>query len=67
MTVDEREALKKTFEDGVAIPQTSHGNYIENYANEIYFSLRDSSLSILSVAHELFLLEMYTKKRIEVL
>ena len=56
--------LFKPFENGIKIPSNehiNHGSYIVNYANEIYFAVNDGNYNILSIAHELYLLELITK------
>ena len=61
---EEADALVAKFEDGIKIPDESlvnHGKYLENFANEIYFSAPEGKSLILSLAHELYLLEVITR------
>lgn len=58
---DKKKELISKFDDGIKIPSSDsvyHGNYISNFVNELYFNIRDGNISILSVAHELYLLEL---------
>ena len=57
------EEIKKKFDNGLLYPPEEfvhHGNYINNYASEIYYANRDGKMHVLSIAHELFLLEVLT-------
>lgn len=56
--------LVEKFEDGIKVPEgnlVNHGVYMDNYANEIYFAISEGKASILSLAHELYLLEVITR------
>lgn len=60
----EADSLIKKFEEGIKIPDgylVNHGVYLDNYANEIYFAATEGNLCILSLAHELYLLEVITR------
>lgn len=60
---DKVEMISK-FEKGIKIPNenlVNHGIYIQNYANELRFNVLEGNISILSVAHELYLLEVITQ------
>lgn len=64
ITQDMKERLIEKFDKGIKLPQNSfvnHGTYVDNYANELYFAISEGSINILSVAHELYLLEVITK------
>ncbi len=55
-------ALK--FEKGIRIPDANlvnHGEYLNNFANEIHFAVSEGKMCILSLAHELYLLEVITR------
>ena len=39
----------------------NHGQYLDNFASELYFSISEGNINILSVAHELYLLEVITR------
>lgn len=39
----------------------NHGDYLTNYSNEIYFAVSEGNINILSIAHELYLLEVLTR------
>ena len=57
-------ALVAKFEDGIKLPDgdlVNHGIYLDNYANEIYFATMEGKICILSLAHELYLLEVITR------
>lgn len=61
---DEANVLVAKFEDGIKVPEgnlVNHGVYMDNYANEIYFAISEGKASILSLAHELYLLEVITR------
>lgn len=61
---EEADALIEKFKNGIKIPTgdlINHGTYLDNYANEIYFSISEGKMSILSLANELYLLEVITK------
>ena len=47
-------------EHGIIYPKTNHGEFINNFATELYYLKKENSFSILSLANELFLLEKYT-------
>ena len=60
---DKAEMISK-FEKGIKIPDdnlVNHGIYIQNYANELHFNASEGNISILSIAHELYLLEVITQ------
>lgn len=60
----ENDSDAKKFEQGIILPDekyVNHGDYITNYAHELYFSMFEGKLSILSLAHELYLLEVITR------
>ena len=46
--------------DGIRIPECNHGNYIDNFASELYHTYLEGTYNILSLANTLFLLEIYT-------
>lgn len=61
---EDANALVAKFQDGIKIPEgklVNHGTYLQNYANEIYFAALEGKMSILSLAHELYLLEVITR------
>ena len=52
------------FENGIKVPDgdlVNHGRYLDNFASEIYFGVAEGSINLLSVAHELYLLEVLTR------
>lgn len=56
----------KKLDEGMQIPENqlvNHGDYIENYASELHFAALEGNLNILSIAHELYLLEVYTRTK----
>ena len=56
--------LVAKFDNGIKIPEgdlVNHGMYLDNYANEIYFSTSEGKICVLSLAHELYLLEVITR------
>lgn len=60
----EKKRLHDVFDGGIFIPSgdmVNHGDYIENYANELYYAVSDGKACILSVSHELYLLELLTR------
>lgn len=63
---EERERLLDLYKSGIVYPgdiDVNHGDYITNYASEIYYAIEEGSINLLSISHELFLLELYTKYR----
>lgn len=61
---EKKEEIIAKFKDGIMIPEghlVNHGSYIENYANELNFNALEGKINILSLAHELYLLEVITK------
>ena len=55
--------LKERLSSGIKTPNEQyvhHGKYEVNFANELYYSLHEGKDNILSIAHELFLLELFT-------
>lgn len=53
----------QAFEHGILYPPKSmvqNGNYTNNFARELHFAYLDGSINLLSLAHELFLLEIIT-------
>ena len=58
------EMLVAKFKNGIKVPQgdlVNHGSYIDNFANEIHFAASEGKMCILSLAHELYLLEVITR------
>lgn len=59
-----QEALAAKFDTGIKIPEgvlVNHGDYLDNYANELNFAISEGKVCILSIAHELYLLEVITR------
>lgn len=64
MAKEDAQALIKKYDTGIQIPDTTlvnHGDYLENFARELSFAYFEGKLNILSIAHELFLLEILTR------
>lgn len=64
LTPDEKKQLNTIYDGEIKIPSgvdVNHGDYIFNFANELYFASRSGRLCILSIAHSLYLLELFTK------
>lgn len=64
LSKEEADVQAAKFEDGIKIPEerlVNHGVYLDNYANELFFSASEGKMSILSLAHELYLLEVITR------
>ncbi len=64
ITEEERQKLIDKFDGGIKIPSgnlINHGDYTENYCKELFFNAMEGDLSILSLAHELYLLEIITR------
>ncbi len=64
ITKEVADMLVAKFEDGIKVPEghlVNHGAYLDNYANEIYFAASEGRIGILSLAHELYLLEVITR------
>ena len=61
---EERKILTSKFNKGIKVPDNSlvnHGQYLDNFASELYFAISEGNINILSVAHELYLLEVITR------
>lgn len=61
---EERKILISKFDKGIKVPDNSlvnHGQYLDNFASELYFAISEGNINILSVAHELYLLEVITR------
>lgn len=58
---DEKENLKKKYENGFSFPQSNHGEYRKNFLSELHYTKLESNYNILSLSQSLFLLETYTK------
>lgn len=64
ITPEERQLLIDKFDEGIKVPSgnlVNHGDYMENYCKELFFDTLEGDLSILSLAHELYLLEIITR------
>lgn len=62
-TDEEKKKRVRLVDNGIKLPDSEdvgHGNYVSNFSSELYFNIRDGNISILSVAHELYLLELLT-------
>lgn len=56
--------LVAKFDAGIKMPDgdlVNHGDYLDNYANELNFAITEGKICILSIAHELYLLEVITR------
>lgn len=66
LTEEEKNNICDCFESGLWIPTNkyvNHGEYYQNFANELRLECADGRLGVLSLAHELFLLEVLTRNR----
>lgn len=64
ITEEEKDKYLAKFKNGIKIPTenlVNHGDYLENFANEIHFAVSEGNANILSFAHELYLLEVITR------
>lgn len=64
ITQEERQKLIDKFDRGINVPSgnlVNHGDYMENFCKELFFNVMEGDLSILSLAHELYLLEIITR------
>lgn len=60
---EDKDKIVSRFKEGIFIPKeelVNHGEYINNFASEIHFAIEEGNISILSIAHELYLLEVIT-------
>lgn len=55
-----KENLAKRIDKGVIFPDCNHGEYRNNFAAELYYTKKENSYNILSLANTLFLLETHT-------
>ena len=56
--------IKKIEQNGIHFPsaiEVHHGEYLNNYTNELFYTVEEGNINILSVAHELYLLELLTR------
>lgn len=60
LSEEAKETLRKRIDDGVVFPDCNHGEYRSNFAAELYYTKKESSYNILSLANTLFLLETHT-------
>lgn len=60
---DEREQIRSQFKTGIRTPDEfiNHGVYLDNFASEIRHAVDEGAINILSIAHELYLLEVITR------
>lgn len=59
-----QDTLAAKFDAGIKMPDgdlVNHGDYLDNYANELNFAISEGKICILSIAHELYLLEVITR------
>lgn len=66
LSEEQRKDIADKFENGIFLPDegmVEHGSYIDNYANELAFAVKHGKLFVLSLAHELYLLELMTRNR----
>lgn len=54
-----RSTISKVF-NGIRIPECNHGEYLSNFATELYYTRQENTYNILSLAHTLFLLEIHS-------
>lgn len=57
------------FHDGFVFPdstEVNHGEYRNNFALELYFTRNQENYNILSLAHSLYLLELYNRQKWEI-
>jgi len=47
-------------QNGIVFPKVKHGNYRNNWANELYYTRKEGNYNLLAIAHELFFLEQNT-------
>ena len=61
---EEKKDLIAHFENGIIVPNekfVNHGVYLENFANELFVVSSEGKLNILTLAQELYLLEVITR------
>lgn len=61
---EQKKDLIAQFVDGIIVPDAkfvNHGVYIDNFANELFIVSSEGKLNILTLAHELYLLEVITR------
>lgn len=66
MSQKEKKEMLSKFDNGILIPDENyinHGRYIDNFASEIHYAVDEGNVNILSIAHELYLLEVITRIR----
>lgn len=59
-----RKELLDKFENGLKFPKpplVNHGDYINNFISEIHYTIEEGNINILAMAHELYLLEIFTR------
>ena len=55
-----KDKAEKVFEGEFVFPKCNHGNYKNNFLSQLYFTYKDNSYNILSLANSLYLLEAFT-------
>ena len=60
---EKKNKLINALDCGIYTPhkkEVHHGSYINNYASELHYAIDEGNIHILSIAHELYLLELLT-------
>ncbi len=58
------------FKNGFVFPcqdEVGHGQYRDNFAIELFFTMKEENYNILSLSHSLYLLEMYNRMNWEIM
>ena len=61
---DEKKRLTSAFSHGIKFPVpplVNHGEYVNNFISEIHYTVEEGNINILATAHELYLLEVFTR------
>ena len=56
----EKQVLVDRVDNGIKFPKAHHGEYVDNFKLELYYTKKEGNYNILSIAHTLFLLECLT-------
>ncbi len=62
---EQKNALLQEWDKGIIFPVARHGDYRENWAVELYHTVKEGNYNMLATAHELFHLEDRTREQIK--
>lgn len=60
LSVEAKKAFCNRLNNGMVFPDCNHGDYRSNFVSELYYTKKENSYNVLSLANTLFLLEIHT-------